>query len=822
VRRRESPTISGRAEAMTSDPPISVAPKDGLVEVELFDAPPERRSFSPTDILRLAVGALLMLFGALIAASAQSTVSGLEDDLLRALARLPDRFEGGLLSLAQLVTSVVPTIVFVTLLVKRRVKLAFLLLAAGMIAGFGTAVADSLVLDNDLSQLLADPGTDSQWSLVDRSFPNSSVLASTTALVTVAAPFLTRRWRRALWWAVGVLIFLRLLAVAHPAFDFVMAVGVGIFVGSALLVLFGSPRSEPGPSELLDALRAAGYSPRRIRRPDDQGDDTLRYQFDDSDESLHDVSLWTADQRDADLLARLYRRIRYRSSEVGDPYSSIKRRVEHEALVMTLAARTGVGVPDVERIGVTSGGSAFLVTASDDVRAAVEDDLATARVLDDLWHQIGALHSAGVAHRRLALEAMQIDAAGRVRLTDFDAARTAPKQRERARDVAALLVETSLVVGPAAAVEAAVGALGPEAIAPALRMLQPLALPRATRARVKDEDSLLDDLRAEVNRVTGEPGLDLEDLERVKPRTILIVAASSLAFYSLLPQLANLGDTVDAFGSANYAWIVAVVAASTLTYVFAAISFQGAVADPIPFAPNLRAQLASSFAGLVGPAGAGGFALTTRFLERVGVGAAESGASVAVNAVAGFVVHIIMMIGFFVWAGNADFGGFSLPDSSTLLLVVTIVFAAVGLLLLVGPVRRRIFVPALSGFKTALGQVGRVFQDPSRVLALFGGSTGITLTYLVGVAASIQAFGGGLSLPQIGAAYLGAVTIATVSPTPGGLGALESAMIAGFTGFGLDAAEAVSATLTFRLATFWLPILPGWLALGWMQRNSEL
>jgi undecaprenyl-diphosphatase len=32
----------------------------------------------------------------------------------------------------------------------------------------------------------------------------------------------------------------------------------------------------------------------------------------------------------------------------------------------------------------------------------------------------------------------------------------------------------------------------------------------------------------------------------------------------------------------------------------------------------------------------------------------------------------------------------------------------------------------------------------------------------------------------------------------------------------------VSAVLTFRLATFWLPILPGWFTVGWMERNDEV
>ena len=47
-------------------------------------------------------------------------------------------------------------------------------------------------------------------------------------------------------------------------------------------------------------------------------------------------------------------------------------------------------------------------------------------------------------------------------------------------------------------------------------------------------------------------------------------------------------------------------------------------------------------------------------------------------------------------------------------------------------------------------------------------------------------------------------------------------MIAALTGFGLPSGTAVSAVLTFRLATFWLPIVPGWLTMAWMQRREEI
>ena len=41
---------------------------------------------------------------------------------------------------------------------------------------------------------------------------------------------------------------------------------------------------------------------------------------------------------------------------------------------------------------------------------------------------------------------------------------------------------------------------------------------------------------------------------------------------------------------------------------------------------------------------------------------------------------------------------------------------------------------------------------------------------------------------------------------------MEAALVAGFTGIGMDPGVAVAAVLSYRLATYWLPVLPGWLA----------
>ena len=77
----------------------------------------------------------------------------------------------------------------------------------------------------------------------------------------------------------------------------------------------------------------------------------------------------------------------------------------------------------------------------------------------------------------------------------------------------------------------------------------------------------------------------------------------------------------------------------------------------------------------------------------------------------------------------------------------------------------------------------------------------------------MEAYGGRVGIVEIGAVYLGAAVIAAASPTPGGLGAIEAALVAGLTGIGLPPGPAVSAVLTYRLATYWLPVVPGWAAL---------
>jgi glycosyltransferase 2 family protein len=125
-----------------------------------------------------------------------------------------------------------------------------------------------------------------------------------------------------------------------------------------------------------------------------------------------------------------------------------------------------------------------------------------------------------------------------------------------------------------------------------------------------------------------------------------------------------------------------------------------------------------------------------------------------------------------------------------------------------------------TGLRSSLANLRQVARRPAKISLLVGGSALITLAYIGGLAAAVHAFAGHFGLVELGAVYLAAAALAAASPTPGGVGAIETALVAGLTGIGIRSGAAVPAVITYRLATYWLPVLPGWAAFQLLQRRN--
>ncbi len=88
--------------------------------------------------------------------------------------------------------------------------------------------------------------------------------------------------------------------------------------------------------------------------------------------------------------------------------------------------------------------------------------------------------------------------------------------------------------------------------------------------------------------------------------------------------------------------------------------------------------------------------------------------------------------------------------------------------------------------------------------------------------AALHAYGASLPLSNLIVINTLASLLGGIMPVPGGLGVIETGLIAGFTAAGIPSDIAVAATLTARLFTCYLPPVWGYPSLVWLRRRDYL
>ncbi len=757
---------------------------------------------SPSDVLRtgvLTVAALLLL---VVLRWARGEVSALDEDLVRRVSSAAPVLERLLTGAATLLAVASVVAAWLTAALARRPRLFGYLLVGGVAAA---ALARGVA-----------------WALGGSGRLEVDGLSVAAASFVVLAPFVSRRWRRAGVLVLGLTTLLHLLVPRALPATLAVVLVLGAAVGSATLLLFGRPVARPTRGAVAAALDGSGLEPVDVEPAavDARGSVPWTATLRDGDRVF--AKVMGAENRAADLLFRAYRFLR--SKNVGDerPFSSLRRTVEHEALVSLFTRDVGVRTPRLRTIAPVGRDSWLL--SYDLVDGATLDRLPDAAltrpVLLEIWEQVAVLRRHGVAHRDLRRANLLLDRSGAPWLIDWGFSEVAAAPELLDADVAQLLVALALQAGVEPTVDAAVARLGPEAVAASLPRLQPKSLSGATREAAGHHGDLLGELRAAVSARCGVPEPPLTDLDRIRPRTLLAVAMLVLVAYFLVPQLGDVAGMAARVRDADWAWAPLVLAASALTYVGAAASLAGAVAARLQPGPTFVTQLASSFAGTLAPAAVGGMALNVRYLQRSGVDVAVASSGVGLSYAAGTVVHLALLLLFGASAGRSLLRAVRPAESPTVLwgalavLVLTLTASAVP------AVRRLVVTRLVPPLRRSVHGVTAVLRSPGKLALLLGGSAVTTLGYLLCLYLSTRALGGGLGVVTVGAVYLVGATIAAAAPTPGGLGALEAALIAGLVGAGMDHTIAVPAVLLFRIATFWLPVLPGWVAFRWLRRSD--
>ncbi|HTY71542.1 MAG TPA: lysylphosphatidylglycerol synthase transmembrane domain-containing protein [Actinomycetes bacterium] len=791
--------------------------------VEVVEPPLAQRVRRPADALRFAVALVALVLTLVLGTIAHGTATGVETDVVQAVSLVP----AVVLFLLNLITGVgllgLPIAVSLDLLVRRRPRQLIDAMA-------GTAFAAVVVVALNTGIVHVDRLSQLRFALSvgvasgTLSSPLSVLLASTVAFLVVARVGERRGLLPLSVVVVGASVATTLLAGRATLLSVAAGILLGLTIGFAARVVLGTVPSRPSGREIAAVLAGSLPDLVRLERIPSRPEDGRRYAGSRAGGAPVDVVVLDRDLEGAGLAYRLWRLLLVRGPAAGRTLVSVQQTLERDALMTYALAAAGVGTPRLLAVSEVGPSAVMLAYEHRDARALadLEPGEVDQALLESIWEELAALRRANLAHRELTAENIWVTPGRAILLTGMRGGEVAATDLHQRLDVAQLLTTLALVAGPRAAVGAGAAVLGPDALATALPVLQSLVLARSTRQALRRQRGLLEEVREAVMAVAPAETTGVApdtSVERLTWRRLLLVVGGAVAAYVLLSQLSDV-DLIGLLRRADWPWVVVLVACSALTYIGAAFSLNGFVLERIPLPRTLLAQLASSFVSLVAPPAVGSPAVNARFLQRQGLEGPVALATIGVWQAMSFVVHLVLLVTVGVLAGTQAHTSFDPPEGAVVGAAVLLLVAG-GFLSL--PWARRTIGSRLTTLgRQVIPHLLAVAQRPGKLAEGIGGSVFLNIAYCAALVASVRAFGGDLPWPAISVVYLAGAAVGSAAPTPGGLGAVETALAAGLTAAGMEGGAAVSSVLLFRLATYWLPVAPGWAAFRWLQAKGSL
>ncbi|GAA1725678.1 hypothetical protein GCM10009809_21850 [Isoptericola hypogeus] len=540
-----------------------------------------------------------------------------------------------------------------------------------------------------------------------------------------------------------------------------------------------------------------------------------------------DVVVLDGDRQVIGTLTRAWRALRLRGLE-GRAAISLKAVAERTALLAYAASAAGVRTPRLEGIGVADDS---VVLVHEHARGAVslrdlpDDRLDGPRgdaILAEAWEQLRRAHDAGLTHHTLTPDVLLVhhDEAGdpHVWLTGWEQGEIASSVLSRRLDLTQMLALLALRVGAGRALASAVRALPDEDIAAIGPLLQSIALPPATRVEVRRAKGLLDELREALVERLPQADVQPQNITRFGARTIIMLTLTIVAVTVIVTTI-NFEEIASAIAEANPWWVAASFAFGAITWFGAALTFSAFSPEKLPLWRATLTQMAGSFVSLAAPAGIGPAALNLRMLTRRGVATPMAVATVALVQVSQFVVTVLLLVVLSIFTGS---GGLIELPSTTVLIAISGVGLAVVATLLVPAARRWAWEKARPILEQVWPRLSQMMGQPGRLMLGLGGNVVMTLGYVLAFDAALAAFGQSLNLVDVAVIYLVGNALGALVPTPGGLGGVEGALIAGLTAAGIPASLAFSVTMLYRVVTYWARVPIGWAAMRFLERKGDL
>lgn len=272
-----------------------------------------------------------------------------------------------------------------------------------------------------------------------------------------------------------------------------------------------------------------------------------------------------------------------------------------------------------------------------------------------------------------------------------------------------------------------------------------------------------------------------------------------------------LAATNPLYGALAFVCVVIGVSGSALAYRALAVR-------PVKFMELLHVAWAGMFVNRLLPAGVGGMGLYVDYLVRRKHAIAEASGVVALSSFITMLGHVALIVLFVVLGAT--------PVSPALHLPIWLpwVVGVVGLtaFIVLGMQRRRILERLRRIKDELLLPLARLFKRPK--IYVRAQAAALLITCGNAAALTLAMYASGVEFGFAGAVIIlaGGVAAGALTPTPGGLVGTEAGLVAVMTLYGATPADALSAALLYRLASFWIPMLLGGFALVLSRRKGYI
>ncbi|WP_407558319.1 lysylphosphatidylglycerol synthase domain-containing protein [Mycobacterium paraintracellulare] len=641
------------------------------------------------------------------------------------------------------------------------------------------------------------------------------------AVLTVSGPWLPARWRHWWWTLLWAFVPIHLVISAVVPARSLVGLAVGWVVGALVVLVVGTPALEVPLDAAVRAMAKAGFVVSRLTvvRPAGRGPLILSADGDDDSGRTALVELYGPHQRSGGALRQLWGKLKLRDTETAPLVTSMRRAVEHRALMAI--AIGDAGLANTATVALAPLDRGWMLHSHKPARGTPIDRCAATTPVVRLWEALRILNDRQIAHGDLRSQHITVDD-GAVLFGSFGSAEYGATDAQLQSDIAQLLVTASALYDPKSAVRAAIEVFGADTILSASRRLTKVAVPRFIRRSVPDAGTVISAARAEVKRQTGADQIKPQTITRFTRSQMIQLVLFGALVYVAYPFISTAPTFFSELKTANWSWALVGLLVSALTYVGAAAALWACADGMVNFWTLSIAQVANTFAATTTPAGVGGLALSTRFLQKSGLSAMRATAAVALQQSVQVIAHIALLVVFSAAAGASMNLSHFVPSATLLYLIAGVALGIIGTFLFVPTLRRWLSTEVRPKLNEVVGDLVKLAREPRRLALILLGCAGTTLGAALALWASIEAFGGGTTFVAVTVVTMVGGTLASAAPTPGGVGAVEAALIGGLAAFGVPAAIGVPSVLLYRMLTCWLPVFVGWPVMRWLTTNEMI